>query len=94
MIGHADLGAGVMTGSRVSIPSGKRQHFGAQGDVVTETRYDRVGIGARCWVGEGAIVLADVGADSIVAAGAVVVKPIPASCLAGGNPAQILRSPP
>lgn len=94
VIGHADLGAGVMTGSRVSIPSGKRQHFGTQGDVVAETRYDRVGIGARCWVGEGAIVLADVGADSIVAAGAVVVKPIPESCLAGGNPAQVLRSPP
>ena len=62
--------------------------------MVTETRYDRVSIGARCWVGEGAIVLADVGADSIVAAGAVVVKPIPAACLAGGNPAQVLRSPP
>jgi len=94
VIGHADLGPHVMTGSRVSIPSGKRQHFGDQGGVVTETRYDTVSVGARCWVGEGAIVLADVGADSIVAAGAVVVKPIPQSCLVGGNPAQVLRSPP
>ena len=92
VIGHAELGSGVMMGSRVSIPSGKRQHFGGSGEVVTETRYDTVRVGAGCWIGEGAIVLADVGTGSIIAAGAVVVKPVPASTLAGGNPAQVLRS--
>jgi len=94
VIGHADLGAGVMTGSRVSIPSGKRQHFGGEGELVSETRYDTVRIGAGCWVGEGAIVLAEVGAGSVVAAGAVIVKPVPERCLVGGNPGQVLRSPP
>ena len=92
VIGHANLGAGVMMGSRVSIPSGKRQHFADDGGVVAETRYDTVKIGAGCWIGEGAIILAEVGAGSVVAAGAVVVKAVPNACLVGGNPAQVLRA--
>jgi acetyltransferase-like isoleucine patch superfamily enzyme len=92
VIGHAHLGSGVMMGSRVSIPSGKRQHFADAGGVVAETRYDTVKIGAGCWIGEGAIILADVGAGSVVAAGAVVVKAMPDACLVGGNPAQVLRT--
>ncbi len=92
VIGHADIGAGVMMGSRVSIPSGKRQHFGDQGEIVSETRYDTVHIGAGCWIGEGAIILADVGARSIVSAGAVVIKAMPEGSLSGGNPAQVIRT--
>ncbi len=92
VIGHADLGGGVMMGSRVSIPSGKRQHFGDDGGIVTEARYDTVGVGAGCWVGEGAILLADVGPGCIVSAGAVVVKAMPGNSVIGGNPAQVLRS--
>jgi acetyltransferase-like isoleucine patch superfamily enzyme len=92
VIGHAHLGAGVMLGSRISIPSGKRQHFGDDGGIVAETRYDTVKIGAGCWIGEGAILLADVGPGCIVSAGAVVVKAVPDASLVGGNPAQVLRS--
>jgi acetyltransferase-like isoleucine patch superfamily enzyme len=92
VIGHADIGAGVMMGSRVSIPSGKRQHFGDDGGLVAEARYDTVVIGPGCWVGEGAIVLAEVGAESIVSAGAVVTKAMPARSIIGGNPAQVLRT--
>jgi virginiamycin A acetyltransferase len=92
VIGHADLGSAVMMGSRVSIPSGKRQHFGEDGRIVAEARYDTVKIGAGCWVGEGAIVLADVGDDCILSAGAVVVKSMPAQSVIGGNPATVLRS--
>lgn len=91
VIGHAEFGARVMMGSRVSIPSGKRQHMGEGGQIVAEARYDTVSIGAGCWVGEGAIILASVGAGCIVSAGAVVIKPMPEASVIGGNPAQVLR---
>jgi virginiamycin A acetyltransferase len=91
VIGHAELGPRVMMGSRVSIPSGKRQHFGEGGEIVAEPRYDTVRIGAGCWIGEGAIILADVGAGCIVSAGAVVIKPMPDAAVVGGNPAQVLK---
>ena len=94
VIGHVDLGPGVMMGSRVSIPSGKRQHFDEAGGITAEARYDTVSVGAGCWIGEGAILLAEVGAGCIVSAGAVVVKPMPARSVIGGNPAQVLRSLP
>jgi acetyltransferase-like isoleucine patch superfamily enzyme len=92
VIGHADVGDAVMIGSRVSIPSGKRQHFDDEGRLSSGTRFDRVTIGEHAWLGEGAIVLADVGARSVVSAGAVVTRPMPAGVLVGGNPARVIRS--
>jgi acetyltransferase-like isoleucine patch superfamily enzyme len=92
VIGHAVLGSGVMMGSRVSIPSGKRQHFGDEGGIVAEARYDTVTVGSGCWIGESACLLADVGEGCIVSAGAVVVKAMPGRSVIGGNPAQVLRT--
>ncbi|HVW69850.1 MAG TPA: acyltransferase [Steroidobacteraceae bacterium] len=91
IIGHADIEAGVMMGSRVSIPSGKRQHFDDAGQISSETRFDTVRIGCKCWIGEGAIILADVGSGCIVSAGAVVIKVVPDRCIVGGNPAQVIK---
>jgi acetyltransferase-like isoleucine patch superfamily enzyme len=91
VIGHADIGAHTMLGSRVSVPSGKRQHFDERGAIVAEARYDTVRIGAGCWIGEGAILLAAVGSNCVVSAGAVVTKEMPGNCIVGGNPAQVLR---
>lgn len=91
VVGHADIGPGTMIGSRVSIPSGKRQHLDAEGRLAAIGHFDTVSVGAGSWIGEGAILLADVGARAIVSAGAVVVQPVPAGCIAGGNPARVLR---
>jgi len=92
VIGNADIGEGVMIGSRVSVPSGKRQHFDESGRLsATAGQFDRVRIGARSWVGEGAIVMADVGEHSVVGAGAVVVNRIGDRMLVSGNPAQAIR---
>lgn len=92
VIGHADIGEGVMMGSRVSVPSGKRQHLDGQGRLSSnEGRFERVSIGAGSWIGEGAILLADVGARCIVSAGAVVTGAMPGACLIGGHPARVLR---
>ena len=91
VVGHADIGARTMIGSRVSIPSGKRQHLDADGRLAASGQFDTVSVGPGSWIGEGAILLADVGARAIVSAGAVVVQPVPDGCVAGGNPARVLR---
>lgn len=93
VIGDARIGEAAMIGSRVSVPSGKRQHLDASGRLSSdEGRFDMVSIGAGCWIGEGAIVMADIGAGCIVAAGAVVSSPMPAGAVVGGNPARVLRA--
>lgn len=91
VLGHARIGDSVMMGSRVSIPSGKRQHFDADGGLTGEPIYGAVFIGERTWVGEGAIILADVGSNCIVAAGAVVTTSMPDAVVIGGNPARVIR---
>ena len=52
-----------------------------------------VHIGRNVWIGRAAIVLPGVtiGDDSVVAAGSVVTRSVPAGQLVGGNPAQPLR---
>lgn len=91
VLGHAKIGAGVMMASRVSIPSGKRQHFAVDGGLTGESTFATVSVGERTWVGEGAIILADIGSDCIVAAGAVVTASMPNGVLIGGNPARIIK---
>lgn len=49
---------------------------------------DDVFICARCIIGKGVTI----GDRSIIAAGSVVVKDIPADCIAGGNPCKVIKS--
>ncbi|WP_419800586.1 acyltransferase [Mucilaginibacter sp.] len=46
-----------------------------------------------CWIGANAVITAGitVGKHSIIAAGAVVTKNVPAFCIAAGNPARIIK---
>jgi acetyltransferase-like isoleucine patch superfamily enzyme len=78
--------------SRVSVPSGKRQHLDDGGRLSSGTNYEVVRIGANAWIGESAVLLASVGANVIVSAGAVVIKDMPDDCLVGGNPAKVLKA--
>jgi acetyltransferase-like isoleucine patch superfamily enzyme len=91
VIGHADIGDHAMLASRISIPSGKRQHLDKNGKLSTVPRFDRVSIGRESWVGEGAIIMADIGERSIVSAGAVVIKEMPGDSLIAGNPATVVK---
>jgi len=53
-------------------------------------------IGDNVWLGGGVIVLPGVtiGENSIVGAGSVVTRDVPANCVVVGNPARVLRSIP
>jgi acetyltransferase-like isoleucine patch superfamily enzyme len=51
-----------------------------------------VRIGAGSWIGSAAVVMADVGRDSVVGAGAVVTKPVPNRVVVAGVPARVVSS--
>jgi hypothetical protein len=52
-----------------------------------------VSIGKNVWIADSAIICkgVSIGENSIIGAGSIVVKDIPANAIAGGNPAAVLR---
>ena len=59
-----------------------------------EFQYNQpIHIGKRCWLGAGVIVLPGItiGDGSVIGAGSVVTKDIPANVVAVGNPCRVLR---
>jgi acetyltransferase-like isoleucine patch superfamily enzyme len=85
----------VAIGSNVDILSGRHQH--GFSDPRRPIR-DQVGvfqairIGRNVWIGNSAILMADIEDDCVIGAGSVVVRPIPARSVAAGNPATVKRS--
>jgi virginiamycin A acetyltransferase len=96
VLGRAEIGDRTQISSGVHILSGRRQHArGEDGRILgsAEGEFTAVSIGADCWIGAAAIVMAEVGAGSTVGAGSVVVQPIPERCVAVGSPARVLKGP-
>ena len=84
----------VLIGSGVHITSGRQTH--GTGDVAKPIREQEgqpalVRVGAGAWIGSAAVVMADVGANSVIGAGSVVTKPIPDAVVAAGVPATVIR---
>ncbi|MBQ6274789.1 MAG: sugar O-acetyltransferase [Oscillospiraceae bacterium] len=52
-----------------------------------------VRIGRNCWIGAGAIILpgVSIGDNTVVGAGSVVTRDLPANVVAAGNPCRVLR---
>ncbi len=95
LIGSAHIRSNCFIGSRVSIVSGKNQHArGEDGQwlAADPSRFVQVVIAPNVWVGEGAIIMADVATGSLVAAGAVVSSSLPANAVVAGNPARVVKS--
>jgi acetyltransferase-like isoleucine patch superfamily enzyme len=91
-VGVVTIGDHVLIASRVSIPSGARQHdASSQSPCIPDStpRLQRVHIGSNVWIGEGAIILADVDTRCIIGAGAVVTRTIPSGATVVGNPAKV-----
>jgi acetyltransferase-like isoleucine patch superfamily enzyme len=93
IIGRAQIGARTQISSHVEIPGGRAQHTrdgnGRLSDTVEETG-SLLAIGEDCWIGAGAVVMANVGSQSTIGAGSVVVRDIPAGVVAVGAPAKPL----
>lgn len=90
VLGHANIGEGTLLASSVQILSGSRQHRrDSAGKLTDEGRvFRRISIGAQCWIGAGAIIMADVGANTTVAPGSVVSQDVPEGANLSGNPAR------
>ena len=91
VIGGATIGEGTQIGSHVLIPGGGHQHRRDANGNLTGTTHDEIAVGNRCWIGDGAILMADIGEGSTIGAGAVVARPIPSGVVAVGNPARPLN---
>ena len=94
VIGCAQIGRGTQIASGVQILSGARQHVrDVEGGITgsAQGEFQRVDIGANCWIGAGSIVMADVGEGSTIGAGSIVTRAIPRGVVAVGNPARVIR---
>jgi virginiamycin A acetyltransferase len=93
ILGSCRIGNRTQIASQVQVLSGRRQHSRDASGSITGSEageFEQVVIGADCWIGASAIVMAEVGAGTTIGAGAVVVKPIEAGVVAVGNPARVL----
>lgn len=88
VIGRAGIGARSQIASHVLIPSGRRQHLRNADGSLSDFAHDRIVLGADCWIGDGAIIMANLGESVTVGAGSVVTKPVPAHLVVAGNPAR------
>lgn len=93
-VGSARIGANSLIGSRASLISGRYQHeldSDGRWSATSDESLTQIEIGCDAWIGEGAIVMNDVGGGSMVAAGAVVSNKVPDATMVGGNPARFVR---
>jgi virginiamycin A acetyltransferase len=94
IVGSSSLRRGCLIGSRCSILSGGALHVldaSLHWTPSDPSRRRRIEIGEYAWLGEAAVVLADVGPSAMVAAGAVVSSAVPPQTMVGGNPARFVR---
>lgn len=95
IVGSAILRKGCMIGSRSSVISGSRLHvLDSEGRWTASDlrRLQQIEIREHALIGEGCVVMADVGRSALVAAGAVVSGQVPPGVVVAGNPARFVRS--
>lgn len=93
-LGWVHIESNALLAAGVHVPSGPYTHGTADLSIPIREQpgiKQCVRIGSGAWIGSAAIVLADVGRDTIVAAGAVVTSPLPDGVIAAGVPARIVR---
>lgn len=94
-VDYAEIGDAVLIGPQAVLLAGGNPHRSDRLDVPIKDQGNlpktplRIGRGA--WIGANATVMAEVGHDAIVGAGAVVTRPVPAYAVVAGNPARLLR---
>lgn len=93
-LGEVTLGDNVLIASHVSITNGAAQHGIDRLDVPIREqpgKFPHINIGEDTWIGDRAVIMADVGAHCVIGAGAVVTKQIPDYAIAVGVPAEVVR---
>jgi virginiamycin A acetyltransferase len=94
-LGDVTLEDDVLLGSHVAIMNGSGQHGISRLDIPVRDqpgRWPRITIGRDTWIGDRAVVMANVGKHCVVGAGAVVTRPIEDYAIAVGSPARVIGS--
>lgn len=92
-IGDVTLEDDVLIASNVSIMNGSKQHGIERLDTPVREQpgvFEPITIGQDSWIGERAVVSANVGKRCVVGAGAVVTKPVPDYAIVVGVPAKVI----
>jgi acetyltransferase-like isoleucine patch superfamily enzyme len=93
-IGECVIDDDVLVGSNVDVISGNHQHGFADPDRPIREQgghLEKIVIGADSWLGNSSVVMANVGAGSVVAAGSVVTRDVEPRSVVAGNPARVVR---
>lgn len=93
-LGLVHIERDVLIAAGVHIPSGPDTHGIADLSIPIREQPGTsriVRIGAGTWIGSAAVVMADVGRDSVVGAGSVVTRPLGDRVIAAGVPAKVLK---
>lgn len=94
-IGSCRIGQDTLLGSGVHIMSGKKQHNFSDLDTPIRDQggiFTKVSVGKNCWLGNCALVMADIGDNCVVAAGSVVTNSVPDNSIVAGNPAKVIKT--
>ncbi len=94
LIGSVNIGEYSLIGSRVSILNGEALHERDESGRWTPFSADRlskVTIAKNVWIGEGAMIMANIGEGSMIGAGSVVTSSIKPHILVAGNPARFVK---
>lgn len=94
VLGNVTLERDVLLGSQISVTNGARQHGIERLDIPVREQpgeWPRVTIGEDSWIGDRAVVMANVGKHCVIGAGAVVMESIPDYAIAVGVPAKVVR---
>ncbi|MGO1788335.1 MAG: acyltransferase [Sphingobacterium sp.] len=93
-IGKCIIKKDTLLGSGVHILSGKKQHSFEDINQSIQNQpgtFSKVIVGEDCWIGNGAIVMANIGEKSIIAAGSVLIDTTESLEIFAGNPAKLVR---
>jgi acetyltransferase-like isoleucine patch superfamily enzyme len=94
-----EIGAGTVIGAYSYLLSGGEYDYESPEPFAKQSGMETKGplrVGGNCWLGARITVLdgATVGDHCVLAAGAVVIKPVPPHSVAGGVPARVLKALP
>ena len=94
--GNINVGDGVIFGHNCMVLTGMHE-VSVRGSMfrrkTIEDANNNIVIESGCWIGSGTIILGGVriGKDSVIGAGSIVVKDIPADSFAAGNPCKVIK---
>ena len=90
-VGLCDIGGHTKIADGVQLLSGRHHHAAHDDEAEDAVIYRRMKLGRHAWIGANAVIMADVGDQAVVGAGAVVVKPVPDADRVVGVPAESMR---